>query len=112
MTMEKARRQEARNAAALYAPSPNGSMLTHAIVGSSIAVMLMFAIAGFYGVDFLRLPILAVGLALAAGLAGVVTNRVRTGRNRRAVESEYQSRSVWTELPLSREPSSNPQGVE
>lgn len=112
MTTDKARHQEARNAAALYAPSPNGSMLTHAIVGSSIAVMLMFAIAGFYGVDFLRLPILAVGLALAAGLVGVATNRVRTGRNRRAVESEYQRRSVWTELRLPRAPSSTPQGTE
>lgn len=112
MTMEKARRREARNAAALYAPVPNGSMLTHALVGSSIGVMLMFAIAGFYGVDFLRLPILAMGLALAAGLAGVATNRVRTGRNRRAVESEYQRLSVWAELHLSRAPSSNPQGVE
>lgn len=92
--MEKTRRQEARNAAALYAPAPNGSMLTHAVVGLSIAVMLMFAIAGFYGVDFFRLPMLAVGLALAAGVAGVVTNRVRTGRNLRAIEDEYQSRGA------------------
>ncbi|KFL32653.1 hypothetical protein JP75_00380 [Devosia riboflavina] len=93
MTKENTRRQEARNAAALYAPAPNGSMLTHAIVGFSIAVMLMFAIAGFYGVDFFRLPMLAASLALVAGLAGIATNRVRTRRNRRAIENEYQSRA-------------------
>ena len=112
MTMEETRRQEARNAAALYAPAPNGSLLTHAIVGLSIAVVLMFAIAGFYEVDFLRLPILAVGLALSAGLAGVATNRVRTGRHRRAVENEYQRRSLWTELCLPGAPSPTPQGIE
>ncbi|MET0436118.1 MAG: hypothetical protein ABW043_01350 [Devosia sp.] len=94
MRGDQNRRKEARQAASLYAPAPNGSILTHAFVGLSIAVMLMFAIAGFYGVDFVSLPALALGLALAAAAAGVATNRVRTARNRLAIENEYKSRGV------------------
>lgn len=94
MRGDQNRRQKAQRAASLYAPAPNGSVFTHAFVGLSIAVMLMFAISGFYGVNFLSLPVLAMGIALASGLAGVAINRVRTARNRLAIENEYQSLGV------------------
>ena len=112
MTTESNRRQKARNAAERYAPAPNGSMLTHAVVGLSIAVMLMFVIASFYGVDFSRLPILAAGLALAAGGAGIAVNRIRTGRNRRAIENEYRSQGAQAGPYPRPGPPSTPQGSE
>jgi hypothetical protein len=49
---------------------------------------------------------------LAAGLAGVATSRVRTGRNCRAVESEYHRRSVSAEPWVPCPSSTAAQGIE
>lgn len=93
MTADQKRRRESQIAASHYAPAPNGSLLTYGFVALSVTALAMFAIARFYGIDFLDSPVPTLSLGAVAILIGFVVNLVRGRRNRLAVRDEYESRA-------------------
>lgn len=89
---EKARRADARTAAAKYAPRPDGSMLTYGAIAVSVLAMALVAVSGFYQIDMLSQPLL-LGLAgIVAFIGGCAVRIWMKRRHTAAFEAEYARR--------------------
>ena len=89
---ETVRRANARAAAAIYAPRPDGSMLTYGVIAVSVLAMALVAVSGFYQIDMLSQPLPLVAAGIIAFIGGCAVRIWMKRRHTAAFEAEYARR--------------------
>ena len=65
-------------------PAPNGSVLTYALIGASLAAVTLLAFAGFYDIDLLSHPAPVAGVTALALAGGAIMHFLQAARHRAA----------------------------
>ena len=88
--LEIERRENARDAANVYAPVPESSSIMYGFVATVLLAVFLWFVGKFYGLDLLRHPIsIGVGLILIF-IGGVLLRRRRKHQHNRAFDTEYE----------------------
>lgn len=85
------RTRKAEEAAASYAPSPNGSALTYGLIAASLVFIGALVVGAFYAVDIIANPWPLVGTTGVVFLLGAAVRIWKRRVNRKAVATEYAS---------------------